>query len=134
MSHTVWMTQAAQEKARQELADLTKLGTASDPAVAVRVAQLKELLSHADSERKPDDGLVEPGMRVAVRFDSDGSTQEFVLASRAIMALDEVDVPVFSPESPLGSAIDGKYVGDSAVVDAPHGPRTLRIMSAVPFP
>ncbi|MES1171579.1 MAG: GreA/GreB family elongation factor, partial [Actinomycetota bacterium] len=37
-----------------------------------------------------------------------------------------------SQESPLGAAIDGLYVGDSATIDAPKGQRTLTIIKAVP--
>ena len=45
---------------------------------------------------------------------------------------ESLDVAVYSPESPLGAAIDGLYVGDTAVITAPKGARQLTIIAAVP--
>ena len=99
----------------------------------MRLAELKELMRKAEAESKPDDGLVEPGMRITVRFDDDGSTASFVFGSRTMLGLDEsLDVDVYSPQSPLGSAIDGLYVGDTASFESPKGPRKLTIVSATP--
>jgi len=131
-TESVWLTTAALQRLRDELADLTARAELTDVQRA-RVAELKALLATANAASKPDDGLVEPGMRVTVRFDDDGTVAEFVLGSRSLLGLDQsLDVAVYSPESPLGAAIDGKYVGDSATVAAPVGDRTLTIVAATP--
>jgi len=45
-----------------------------------------------------------------------------------------VDLDVYSPTSPLGAAISGKSVGDSASYQAPSGATiTVHIEAAVPF-
>ncbi len=45
-----------------------------------------------------------------------------------------VDLDVYSPTSPLGAAILGKKVGDSASYDTPNGSTiTVEVVDAVPF-
>lgn len=129
----VWMTPAALDRLQQELASLTSPARELDDRERARVAELKDLVRRAQAERKPDDGLVEPGMRVTVRFDDDGSKANFVFGTRALLDLDtSLDTEVYSPESPLGAAINGVYVGDTATIQAPKGERTLTIIKATP--
>lgn len=132
MTESVWLTPAALQALRNELADLTS-GRDLDDAQRARVAELSTLIANAEASSKPDDGLVEPGMLVTVRFEDDGSTSQFLFGTRALRDLDaSLDVPVYSPDSPLGAAIDGLYVGDTAIVEAPKGVRALTIVAAVP--
>jgi transcription elongation factor GreA len=132
MTDSVWLTPAALERLRAELADLTSVREPDD-AQQLRIAELKQLIANAEASSKPDDGLVEPGMRVTVRFDDDGSTTQFLLGSRALLEFDDsLDIPVYSPESPVGSAISGLYVGDKVTITTPKGERTLTITEAVP--
>ncbi len=131
-SEPVWLTPAALQRLRDELANLTDGRDINDDQRA-RVAELSTLIARAEASSKPDDGLVEPGMRVTVTFDDDGSTSEFIFGSRTLLGLDDsLDVAVYSPESPLGAAIAGKYVGDTVTVSAPAGERSLTIVQAVP--
>ena len=132
MTDSLWLTPAALQRLRDELADLTS-GRDLDDAQRARVAELSTLIKGAEASSKPDDGLVEPGMLVTVRFEDDGATTQFLFGTRALRELDEsLDVAVYSPESPLGAAIDGLYVGDTAVITAPKGARQLTIIAAVP--
>ncbi|WP_291378035.1 GreA/GreB family elongation factor [Demequina sp.] len=129
----VWMTPAALEKLQLELTDLTSADRELTEREQARVIELKSLVSRAEVTSKPDDGLVEPGMRIEARTEEDGSVLEFVLGSRELLDLDaSLDVSVFSPESPIGSAINGLHVGDTAVVQAPKGSVTLTILRATP--
>jgi len=131
-TESVWLTPAALQRLRDELTELST-GREPDDAQLLRVAELRSLIARAEASSKPDDGLVEPGMRVTVRFDDDGSTAQFLFGTRALRELDaSLDIAVYSQESPLGAAIDGLYVGDSATIDAPKGQRTLTIIKAVP--
>ncbi len=132
MTDSVWLTPAALERLRAELTELASVREPDD-AQQVRIAELKSLIAHAEASTKPDDGLVEPGMRVSVRFEDDGSTAQFLFGSRALLEFDDsVDIPVYSPESPVGSAISGFYVGDKVTITTPKGERTLTITEAVP--
>ncbi|HTX86413.1 MAG TPA: GreA/GreB family elongation factor, partial [Streptosporangiaceae bacterium] len=64
-------------------------------------------------------------------FQGDDDEVTFLLASR-----EEVGSPidVYSPKSPLGSAISGKKVGESATYTLPNGrATTVEILEAVPY-
>ncbi|WP_061961128.1 GreA/GreB family elongation factor [Demequina flava] len=129
----VWMTGAAHQRLVDELEGLTREGRELSAADKVRVAELRDVLSRVEVSQMPDDGLVEPGMCVTVRFDDDGSTSEFILGDRAMLALDpSIDLPVFSPSSPLGTAITGMFPGDTGTFTAPSGPRAFTIVKAFP--
>lgn len=126
------MTPAALQRLRDELATLE--GHAATDAERVRMHELRELISQAEVDSKPDDGLIEPGMKVTVRFAGSDATSTFLFGSRELVSQDpSVDVEVYSPTSPLGAAIDGRYVGDEVSYAAPAGEQRLTIVSAVPF-
>jgi len=126
------MTPAALQKLRDELATLD--GHAVTDAERVRLHELRELIRQAEIDQKPDDGLVEPGMQVTVRFVSTDAIATFLLGSRELVSQDpSVEVDVYSPTSPLGAAIAGRYVGDEVAYAAPVGEQRIVIVSAVPF-
>jgi transcription elongation factor GreA len=88
-----------------------------------RIRQLTQLLENAVVGTKPaDDGIVEPGMVVTI--DMFGDDMTFLLGSREIA--DGSDLEVYSEKSPLGAAINGKKVGDTATYDAPNG-KTIEV-------
>ena len=94
-----------------------------------RIRQLTQLLDNAVVGEAPaDDGVVEPGMVVTVEIFGDEET--FLLGSREI---DDDALEVYSEKSPLGAAILGKSVGDTASYEAPNG-RTVevKILAAKP--
>ncbi|HET7172690.1 MAG TPA: transcription elongation factor GreA [Nocardioidaceae bacterium] len=97
-----------------------------------RILQLEDMLSRARvGETPPDDGIVEAGMVVTVRFAGDSETETFLLAAREAR---DPGVTVYSPQSPLGGAIVGKRVGDTATYNAPSGrPITVEVVAAKPF-
>ncbi|MFB8037324.1 transcription elongation factor GreA, partial [Streptomyces sp. NPDC056004] len=79
----------------------------------LRVRQLTQLLEHAKVGEAPaDDGVVEPGMVVTIAFDGDpDDTMTFLLASREYASS---DIETYSPQSPLGTGVNGKRMGDDA--------------------
>jgi transcription elongation factor GreA len=101
-----------------------------------RIRQLEDILRRAKvGETPPDDGVVEPGMAVTVRFDGSDADESFLLGSRELLALDSsVDVDVYSPQSPLGAALLGKRPGERATYLAPNGREvSVEIIDAKPF-
>lgn len=101
-----------------------------------RIVQLEYMLSRAQVGETPDDdGVIDAGMEVTVRFAGDPDTETFLLGAREVLALDNsVSLAVYSPQSPLGSAILGKHIGDSAEFTAPSGKAvSVEIVSAKPF-
>jgi transcription elongation factor GreA len=97
-----------------------------------RIRQLTHILENARVGEAPrTTGVVGPGMTVTVRFERDDEEVTFLLASR-----EEVGSPidVYSPKSPLGSAINGKKVGESATYTLPNGrSTTVEILDSVPY-
>jgi transcription elongation factor GreA len=95
-----------------------------------RIRQLTQLLENAIIGETPaDDGIVEPGMVVTVEIFGDEET--FLLGSREIA---DGSVQVYSEQSPIGSAVNGKKAGDSTSYQAPNGKQIdVKILSAKPY-
>ena len=74
-------------------------------------------------------------MIVEVHFTGDEETEKFLLGSRELLALDDsVDIEVYSPQSPLGAAINGKRAGDTASYVTPNGRAVeVEIIGARPY-
>lgn len=99
----------------------------------LRVRQLTQLLEHAKVGEAPaDDGIVEPGMVVTIAFDGDeDDTLTFLMASREYAS---TDIETYSPQSPLGSGVNGKKVGDEAEYELPNGKKaSVKILAAKPY-
>ena len=96
-----------------------------------RIRQLTQLLENAKVGETPkDSGIVTPGMLVTVHMFGDDET--FLLGHREIK--DETGPEVFSEQSPLGKAINGKKVGATATYDTPAGKSVeVKILKAAPF-
>jgi transcription elongation factor GreA len=98
-----------------------------------RIRQLTQLLEHAKVGEAPaDDGVVHPGMVVTIAFGGDlDDTMTFLLGSREYA---NSDVETYSPQSPLGSAVNGQSVGDDATYELPNGnTASVRILKAKPY-
>ncbi|MEU2161634.1 transcription elongation factor GreA [Streptomyces sp. NPDC087659] len=99
----------------------------------LRVRQLTQLLEKAKVGEAPaDNGTVAPGMVVTVAFDGDESdTETFLLASREYAS---GDISTYSPQSPLGSGVNGKKVGQDAEYELPNGRTAMvKILEAKPY-
>jgi transcription elongation factor GreA len=97
-----------------------------------RIIQLQHILENARVGDPPrTDGVVGPGMTVTIRFTGDDEEVTFLLASREESGS---PIDVYSPRSPLGAAITGKKVGDTATYSLPNGrSATVEIIDAVPY-
>ncbi len=161
-SNVIWLTQEANSRLQEELdhlrgparADLAaRIGEARDEGdlrenggyhaakeeqgkAEARIRQLEDMLRRAEVGELPKPGdPIGPGMVVTVRFAGDDDTEKFLLGSRELLALDDsVAMEVYSPQSPLGSAVRGLQVGESTSYEAPNG-RTvaLEVVAAEPF-
>ncbi|GJF34770.1 transcription elongation factor GreA [Kitasatospora sp. NBC_01539] len=97
-----------------------------------RIRQLTQLLERAKVGESPaDSGIVAPGMIVTVAFDGDtDDTMRFLLGSREVAG---EDLDIYSPQSPLGRAINGKKVGEDATYEMPNGKRaSVTVIEAKP--
>jgi transcription elongation factor GreA len=85
-----------------------------------RVRQLKQLLEHSQvgaPEAEHDE--VAAGKVVTVRFPAWEEEETFLLGSREEAA--HASIEVYSPTSPLGEAVNGRRVGDSATYQLANG-------------
>lgn len=85
-----------------------------------RVRQLKQLLDNAAigaPDAEPDE--VAPGKVIKVRFPDWDEEQTFLLGSREEAA--HASIEVYSPTSPLGEAVLGTRVGDTATYTLTNG-------------
>ncbi|WP_221347711.1 transcription elongation factor GreA [Streptomyces beigongshangae] len=99
----------------------------------LRVRQLTQLLENAKVGEAPAaDGEVAPGMVVTIAFDGDeDDTLTFLLASREYASS---DVETYSPQSPLGSGVNGKKIGEDAQYELPNGKlATVKVLAAKPY-
>src|SRR3954471_17288671 len=160
--NTIWLTQDAFDKLQAELENLrgpvrsdivARISAARDEGdlkenggyhaareeqgkIEARIRQLEDMLRRAEVGGAPaDDGVVEPGMTVTYKFagDSDDEAETFLLGAREME--DTTDgLRVYSPQSPLGSAIIGHQKGDTVTYEAPNGKKLqVEIVDAVPY-
>ena len=157
--NVTWLTQAGYDKLKAELEYLTgdwridiakKIEAAREEGdlkenagyhaakeeqgkQELRIRQLTQLLERAKVGEAPEDsGVVAPGMVVTVAYDGDlDDTMVFLLASREVAGDGGLDI--YSPQSPLGRAIDGKKIGEDATYELPNGKKaTVRITEVKP--
>lgn len=85
-----------------------------------RIRQLKHMLENAKVGTPPDagSGKATHGTIVTVRF-PEGDTETFLLGSREEAA--HTDIDVYSPTSPLGSAVLGRMVDEKVTYTLPNG-------------
>jgi transcription elongation factor GreA len=97
-----------------------------------RIRQLEELLKDVTTDASPDDQNVSAGKLVTYRYAGDDQ-ETFLLGAREI-ADDHTEVEVYSPQSPLGAALDGHKAGETVDFEQPNGKTAkIEIISAVPF-
>lgn len=160
----IWLTQDAYDKLSSELEFLkgegrqkvsTKIAQARDEGdlsenggyhaareeqgqQEARIRQLEVMLRDAQIGEAPaTSSTVEPGMQVTICYDGDpDDTDTFLLGSRELLGLtDTNELEIYSPQSPLGSAILGKGKGDTATYEGPNGHEfEVKILEIKAFP
>ncbi|MEZ0341913.1 GreA/GreB family elongation factor [Mycobacterium sp. pV006] len=142
----IWMTPQTRQSLETELAELLALpnpaegedGERTDQVVDAwlarkeRIREIHELLSKADGSTLPaDDGIVEPGMVVTVRYDDAGDTESFLLGTRGTS---DTELDVYTVNSPLGSALLGAKPGEQRSYQLPNGTiQQVTVLTAKPF-
>jgi transcription elongation factor GreA len=159
---TIWLTQDAYDKLQAELENLrgpvrseivARISAAREEGdlkenggyhaareeqgkTEGRIRQLEDMLARAEVGDTPaDDGVVEPGMKVTYKFvgDTDDEAETFLLGAREISDA-AGGLTVYSPQSPLGSAIIGRQKGETVPYRTPNGRQLeVEIVDAVPF-
>ena len=87
-----------------------------------RINRLEEILATAQVGEAPKAyGVVQQGLVISV--DLNGSEKKFLLGSAEI---NDEDIEVYSPDSPIGTAIMGKKIGEQLDVHLPNG-KTIQV-------
>lgn len=154
VNETIWLTQEAFDKLSKELEYLKgdgrsevaeKIARARDEGdlkenggyhaareeqgqMEARILQLEDMLRRAQVGEATATDEAAPGTLVTVAyFGDEDDTDQFLLGSREVMGLDDsVDIQVFSPQSPLGSAVVGRKIGEATSFEAPNG-KTIEV-------
>ena len=153
----IWLTQDAHDKFTAELADLKgpkrheiveRISAARDEGdlkenggyhaardelgkLEFRITQLTEMLRNAQVGQADDDGTISPGFLVSYKFAGDDDVETFLLGAREMA---EDGLAAFSPQSPLGSALIGAWVGDKVSYVAPNGKTiNVEVVDAKPY-
>ena len=144
MAQTVWLTQAGKTRLEEELNDLrtrrrpelhtriqeaTESGDISDnseyeelkdewASLEARIYELEQTLERAEIIQREDGAeTIGLGSKVTLRSD-DGEEETWILVSpQEANSLDGT----ISTQSPVGEALNGRRVGDSATVRTPSG-------------
>ena len=146
MSDVIWLTQEAYDRLQGELTDregpgrteITKrielareegdlkenggyhAAKEEQGKSEARIRQLRQLLESAKvGVPDAEEDEVAQGKVVTVRFPADGEVETFLLGSREEAA--HASIEVYSPTSPLGSAVMNKRVGESAIYQLANG-------------
>ena len=90
-----------------------------------RLRYLGKQLKYAEIVKAEDDGKVDLGKTVVLKFDDDDETEEYKVVGRMEADLAAVKV---SFDSPLGQAIMKKEAGTTATVAAPAGEYQVTIV------
>jgi transcription elongation factor GreA len=157
---TIWLTQDAYDKLQAELEDLkgpqrqeivARISAARDEGdlkenggyhaakdeqgrIEARIRQLEDMLRKAEvGETPPDDGVVEPGMVVTFKFEGDDDDEAITFLLLGAREVEPEGLKVYTPQSPLGEAINGRKKGETVTYEANGKPQTVVILDAKPY-
>ncbi len=157
---TIWLTQDAYDKLVAELEDLkgpqrqeivARISAARDEGdlkenggyhaakdeqgrIELRIRQLEDMLRKAEvGETPPDDGIVEPGMVVTFKFEDEDDEEPVTFLLLGARDVEPDGLTVYTPQSPLGEAINGRKKGETVTYTVNDKPKTVTILDAKPY-
>ena len=100
-----------------------------------RIRTIDDLLANAQVGETPtESGVALIGSVVRAYYNGDEDTKETFLIGTRAASTGNKDLETYSEQSPLGGAINGKKVGETATYDAPNGKTIeVKILSAKPY-
>jgi transcription elongation factor GreA len=108
--------------------------------IEARINKIEEILATAEiGTADAGDGVVKQGLWIKCKLN--GRDAEFYLGSHEIFEgteyetqIEEGDLDVYSPDSPIGQQVMGKRVGDKVTYSAPNGKEiTVEIVAVENF-
>jgi transcription elongation factor GreA len=155
---TVWLTQEAYDKLQADLAEMkgprrqeivARISAARDEGdlkenggyhaareeqgkLEGQIRQLEATLLRAEIGEADDDGTVSPGMKVTALLVDYDEEETFLLGAREMMSAGE-SLTVYSPQSPLGSAIIGAVKDQTVTYEVNGKTQTVKILDMAPY-
>src|SRR5688500_10062115 len=110
-------------EAARELGDLKENGdyhAAKDHQgqMEARIRQLASMIENCEIVEGTDGDVVEPGCVVELRYEGDDDIDTYFFGSVEERGIEH---DIISPRSPLGQALVGKKVGETATFESPTG-------------
>ena len=119
-------------EAARELGDLKENGdyhAAKDHQgqMEARIRQLAAMIENAEIVEGTDGDVVEPGSVVQLRYEGDDEAETYFYGSVEERGIEH---DIITPGSPLGEALVGKKVGETASFESPTGAQlTVEVVS-----
>jgi transcription elongation factor GreA len=119
-------------EAARELGDLKENGdyhAAKDHQgqMEARIRQLASMIENCEIVEGTDGDVVEPGSVVQLRYEGDDEAETYFYGSVEERGIEH---DIISPGSPLGEALVGKKVGETATFESPTGAKlTVEVVS-----
>lgn len=89
-----------------------------------RIRQIKAMLENAAIIQAQDDGVVNPGMLVTIRYEGD-EPETYLLGLREERGGEH---EVLTPDSPLGQELSGRRAGETVMAETPRGEVKVQIL------
>ncbi|MDQ3646059.1 MAG: transcription elongation factor GreA [Actinomycetota bacterium] len=94
------------------------------------IRRLRAKLENAEIIESADDGVVQPGKLVTLRYEGDDDPETYLLGEREER---DGDHQVLTPDSPIGQALMGLTAGETAVAKTPGGEIKIEILEVTPL-
>jgi transcription elongation factor GreA len=93
-----------------------------------KIRGLRAMIQNAEIIEADEDDTVKPGKLVTIRYEGDG-TETYLFGMRQEKGGEH---DVLTPESPIGSALAGRAVGDTVTASVPAGTLEIEIVEVRP--
>ncbi len=89
-----------------------------------KIKEIRYKLENAEVVQTFDDGVVQLGMLVVIRYEGDDETETYYVGSRE----EKGEYDVLTPDSPIGQALLGQSAGDTVTAQVPSGDMKIEII------
>lgn len=89
-----------------------------------KIKELRYKIENADIVETFDDGVVQLGMLVVIRYEGDDETETYYVGSRE----EKGEYDVLTPDSPIGKALLGHSAGETATAQVPSGEIKIEVV------
>jgi transcription elongation factor GreA len=89
-----------------------------------KIKEIRYKIENAEIVQTFDDGVVQLGMLVVIRYEGDDESETYYVGSRE----EKGEFDVLTPDSPIGKALLGQSAGDTVTANVPSGDMKIEIV------